>query len=216
MVRDRGPSVTAEGELPTAVLKTRNGSSERCAGASAEHAAYVCTAECEMTFAATVRSLAAYHAASFASHAPAAMQPTGPEPGHTAELRSMANRAPPPSCQHRPAARHKTCKHRTQRYPRTGAGRLSVPSPTKSCACVSVVNTPHDTTSPLDVLLYAQSLLNLAATGPVDWTACVSPHRCRITAPLVWLALQVTHMGAEDPVTGIFLANLGEGEGEGA
>ena len=140
VVRDRGPSVTAEGEPPTAVLNKRNGSSDRCAGTSAEHAAYVCTAECEMTFAATVRSLAAYHAASFASHAPAAMQRTGPEPGLTAELRSMANRAPspPPSCQHRPAARHKTCKRRTQRYPRTGAGRLSVPSPTRPCASWSV------------------------------------------------------------------------------
>ena len=35
----------------------------------------------------------------------------------------------------------------------------------------------------------------------------------KIAALLVWMALQVTHRGAEDPV--IFLADLGEGEGEG-
>ena len=35
----------------------------------------------------------------------------------------------------------------------------------------------------------------------------------KIAALLVWMALQVTHRGDEDPV--IFLADLGEGEGEG-
>ncbi len=37
----------------------------------------------------------------------------------------------------------------------------------------------------------------------------------RLTAVLMWVALQVTHSGVGDPVIRVFLANLGEGEGKG-